>query len=55
LITDKRKLNKIIKETAKFFSEQNIPVYFISAVQGAGIDELKNELNLILNKKNIAV
>ncbi|MGC8554417.1 MAG: GTPase ObgE [Candidatus Acidulodesulfobacterium sp.] len=55
LITDKRKLNKIIKETTEFFSEQNIPVYFISAVQGTGIDKLKNELNLILNKKNIAV
>jgi len=51
LITDAKKLNKIIKEAEKFFEKENIPVYFISAYNNAGIDGLKNILNAALNKK----
>ena len=55
LITDTKKLNKIMKEAEKFFEKENIPVYFISAYNNAGINELKNILNASLNKKEIAI
>ena len=55
LITDTKKLNKIMKEAEKFFEKENIPVYFISAYNNAGINELKNILNAALNKKEIAI
>ncbi len=51
LIQDPKKLKKIISETGKFFAKKNIPVYFISAYNNIGIDELKNILNAALNKK----
>ena len=55
LITDTKKLNKIMKEAEKFFEKENIPVYFISAYNNTGINELKNILNASLNKKEIAI
>jgi GTP-binding protein len=55
LITDTKKLNKIMKEAEKFFEKENISVYFISAYNNAGINELKNILNASLNKKEIAI
>ncbi|MHB1546786.1 MAG: GTPase ObgE [bacterium] len=55
LITDAKKLNKIVKDAEKFFKNKNIPVYFISAYNGTGIDELKNILNTALNKKEIEI
>ncbi len=53
LISDDKKLNSITKETKKFFLKENINVYFISAYNGTGIDELTGGLNLLLNKKDI--
>ena len=55
LITAPKKLNKIVKEAEKFFEKENIPVYFISAYNNTGINELKNILNASLNKKEIAI
>lgn len=51
LIPDSKELNKIKNEIQKFFAQKNIPVYFISAYNNTGIDELKSILNAILNKK----
>lgn len=49
LISDLKELNKIKDEINKFFDKKGIKPLFISASENMGIDELKNNLNKLID------